>query len=167
MREPSLDLFLDARRKSRYDSEAMLEDGTLQDLLDAVDEGLPYALNCLELPLGGKWAPTPPRFADFTTETYARPLVRELIYVKDMGNTLSWATAATRNAVSWPHIDDDGFGTTVMVQAGKKIWIMLRLKERDEEETGTTEAFRTWTVDKIDEISYEAEGVHLDATCAL
>lgn len=45
-----------------------------------------------------------------------------------LADDLVWGTAATQHAVSWPHIDDEGFGTVVSVQAGSKYWAVGRPK---------------------------------------
>ena len=38
----------------------------------------------------------------------------------------TWGTAALRDAVSWPHIDDEGFGTVVTTVVGAKYWVVGR-----------------------------------------
>lgn len=38
----------------------------------------------------------------------------------------SWGTAALKHAVSWPHIDDEGFGTVVTTMVGAKYWVVAR-----------------------------------------
>lgn len=38
----------------------------------------------------------------------------------------SWGTAALKHAVSWPHIDDEGFGTVVTNMVGAKYWVVAR-----------------------------------------
>ena len=37
-----------------------------------------------------------------------------------------WGTAALKHAVSWPHIDDEGFGTVVTAMVGAKYWVVAR-----------------------------------------
>lgn len=41
---------------------------------------------------------------------------------------LRWGLAATAGALSWWHIDSDGFGTYVDTRAGLKWWIVARRK---------------------------------------
>ena len=38
----------------------------------------------------------------------------------------SWGTTALKHAVSWPHIDDEGFGTVVTNMVGAKYWAVAR-----------------------------------------
>src|ERR1700677_4017263 len=37
-----------------------------------------------------------------------------------------WGTAALRHAMSWSHIDDEGFGTVVTNMVGSKYWALAR-----------------------------------------
>jgi hypothetical protein len=39
-----------------------------------------------------------------------------------------WGLAATTGALSWLHMDSNGFGTYVDTKAGRKWWIILRRK---------------------------------------
>jgi hypothetical protein len=56
-------------------------------------------------------------------ETRGRPgFIRE----QPMNDDLAWGTAATAGAISWVHVDDDGFGTTVIVRSGAKYWVLMR-----------------------------------------
>jgi type IV secretory pathway TrbF-like protein len=48
--------------------------------------------------------------------------------IKTLGDELIWGTAATQHAVSWPHVDDEGFATMVSVQVGSKYWMVGRHK---------------------------------------
>lgn len=41
-----------------------------------------------------------------------------------------WGTAALKHATSWPHIDDEGFGTVVTNMVGAKYWVLAR-RRRD------------------------------------
>ncbi|KZP07551.1 hypothetical protein FIBSPDRAFT_762772, partial [Athelia psychrophila] len=86
-----------------------------------------------------------------------------------MKNVTSWGTAATANALSWFHIDDDGFATCVSVQAGMKWWVLARKKDRNPraDEMGSISTFFRWTVEDIDGQVWELEAVLLDPTVAL
>ena len=41
-------------------------------------------------------------------------------------NDVKWGIAGGKNALSWPHIDGNGFGTVVAVTTGSKYWILMR-----------------------------------------
>ena len=80
---------------------------------------------------------------------------------------LIWGTAATANATSWIHMDNEGFGTSVMVTTGSKYWVVYR---RDRKLTGdnprgdlgSIDAKATnWATNETDGC-YEAEDVILD-----
>ena len=47
-----------------------------------------------------------------------------------------WATAATKNATTWGHIDDHGMDTIAKVMAGKKYWVTMRPKRKQDESQG-------------------------------
>ncbi|EIN03432.1 hypothetical protein PUNSTDRAFT_139555 [Punctularia strigosozonata HHB-11173 SS5] len=46
-------------------------------------------------------------------------------------HAVSWATAATTDATSWPHIDGEGAGTAVVIVQGMKLWCIARRKSFD------------------------------------
>ena len=37
----------------------------------------------------------------------------------------NWATVATKFAMTWTHVDDDGLATSTQILTGKKYWIVL------------------------------------------
>jgi hypothetical protein len=39
---------------------------------------------------------------------------------------MRWGLAGTANAVSWMHIDSDGFATFIRIMTGKKVWAIYR-----------------------------------------
>jgi hypothetical protein len=41
-----------------------------------------------------------------------------------LSNDLIWGTAALQHAVSWTHIDDEGFATVTSTQVGSKYWVL-------------------------------------------
>ena len=41
---------------------------------------------------------------------------------------IRWGLAATAGAISWSHVDSNGFGTYIDVKAGSKWWIVARRK---------------------------------------
>jgi len=48
-----------------------------------------------------------------------------------LNDELVWGTAATKHAVSWLHVDDDGFATVCSVKAGSKYWVVAHPRDRD------------------------------------
>ena len=50
------------------------------------------------------------------------------ILANTLADDLAWGTAATTHAISWPHIDDEGFGTVASIQVGSKYWVVARPK---------------------------------------
>lgn len=127
------------------------------------------ALNALDLPLGHANVPVPPKFHDLASEAYCANSARELVHVKDLSESTSWATAATTNALSWCHADDEGFGTSVYVQAGHKIWVVARRRDRvaGRDEMADVRVFDGWSVDTLDPKIWEVEAVYLDGRCVL
>jgi hypothetical protein len=88
-------------------------------------------------------------------------------------NDTSWGTSAMKHAVSWPHINDEGFGTVVTNMVGTKYWVVAR-RRRDAPsgsplgDKGTMKAFG----DKLETVSanadiYEHEAVLLTAGTVL
>jgi hypothetical protein len=51
---------------------------------------------------------------------------RGFIREQPLNDNLAWGTAATARAISWTHVDDDGFGTVVIVRTGAKYWVIMR-----------------------------------------
>lgn len=142
----------------------MLKQGKLRDLLNNVATESPVAMNVLDLPLGRTTVPIPPLYTDISTDKHSANLVAHLVHLRDMGDATSWGTAATQNAVSWMHCDDDGFSTAVWVQTGSKWWVLARLKNKEDprwDEMSATDTFLKWEVDNIDGTRWELEAVHL------
>lgn len=155
--------FVDSDKKKDDNSEAMLQRGTLQDLLDHAATESPVALNVLDLPLGGAAVPIPPMFTDLSTDAYAAPYVKDFVNILDLRDDLSWGTAATNQAFSWFHVDDSGFATVVYPQAGSKLWIIADRIRKDlqSDETGDIMIFDGWNVKDIDPAKWRLEAVHL------
>lgn len=141
----------------------MHEHGTLQDLLDAARSGTTSAMNVLDLPLGASAVDVPPNFRDLATETYSVSFVKSIVKILDVSNSLSWGTGSTKDALSWFHIDDEGLGTSVMVLAGGKFWVLADRIRVDihHDEMSSTKAFRQWKVRDIDPEKWALEAVHL------
>lgn len=147
----------------------MIRPGTLRDLLSHDKSNSPVALNVLDLPLGNSPVPIPPMYDDIATDARSRNVVKRLVELEDMRNVTSWGTAATTNALSWGHIDDDGFSSAISVQTGGKWWVVVRKKDEnplaDEMSTGNT--FDDWSPETLAEATWDLEAVHLDRTCIL
>ena len=75
-----------------------------------------------------------------------------------------WGTTALKHALSWFHIDDDGFGTVVTNMVGSKYWVLAR-QHRDAPagslvgNMGMADAFRDtifpWSA-REDQLEHEA-----------
>lgn len=159
--------------------------GKLRDLLRNEDDDSAVAMNVLDLPLGKTPVPVPPMYDDLASDAYSVNHVKHLLAVKDLSDTTSWGTAATRNAVSWFHIDDIGLATSAWVQAGSKWWVLARKKknkprsdEADDSRAGEVEdppadevtdirIFNNWNVETIDTEQWDLEAVHLTRNCVL
>jgi hypothetical protein len=50
---------------------------------------------------------------------------------------LIWGTVATTGAVSWCHMDDEGFGTYTTLVTGEKYWVVFSRKPELGPETTT------------------------------
>lgn len=145
----------------------MLEKGSLRELLLHGDS--PVAINTLDLPLGHVPVPFPASFTNLASDAHSVNLVKRLLELIDLSNVTSWATGSTVDATSWAHIDDDGFATSVSVQVGGKWWVLLRKKNQDprEDEMRDVSTFEGWHPDKVDDVNWEAEAVHLEPHCVL
>lgn len=160
---PGLTNAQDAHKKRDDSSTAMHVNGTLQDLLDATSSGATSAMNVLDLPLGLSPVDVPPNFLDLATETFSAPFVKNIVDIQDASNSLSWGTASTKNALSWFHVDDEGFATSVRVLTGGKLWVLADKIRKDlrRDEMSSTEVFKTWNVRDIDGEQWTLEAVHL------
>lgn len=147
----------------------MLQPGKLRDLLRSIDPDSPVAYNVLDLPLGRSIVPIPPRYSDIATDVNSCNVVKRFVEPQDMSDVTSWGTAATANALSWIHCDDDGFSTAVWPQAGSKWWVVARKKNPDPlaDEMSTYQTFDGWTPEMIDGDEWELEAVHLDRNVVL
>lgn len=159
----------DADMKTDDNTESMLELGTLQFLLDQVRGNSCIAYNVLDLPLRKSIVKIPPRLEDISTDAYSVPFVKELTQVRDLRDTTKWGTAASKDANSWPHIDDYGLGTSVHVQTGSKLWVLAEKiqEDRKADEMGDIGAFNRWGVRKMDPKLWRLEAVHLQPNSVL
>lgn len=79
-----------------------------------------------------------------------------------------WGTAALQHAVSWQHVDDEGFGTVVTNMVGCKYWVLARRRHDGgkglmQNGMGSAEAFgRTIRPTSASEDVFEHEGVLLE-----
>lgn len=183
---PCLPYAADSDRKTDNNSEGMLEPGKLRDLLDSSKAGSHVAQNVLDLTLGHTSAPIPVMYTEIASDTWAVTLIKHLMKIYDMGDVKSWATASTRNALSWFHTDDIGLSTVIWVQAGSKWWVFARRIKEDRgldeasrdiittpwadprrDEMNDTTTFQRWKVADIDDKLWELEAVHLKPDCVL
>jgi hypothetical protein len=104
------------------------------------------------------------------TETRGRP---GFANERPLTDDLVWGTAATARAISWLHIDDDGFATCVVVKTGSKYWVLMRACEQSSEDVhlgdfGTIDTYpSTWSPDNSGKDIFEAEGLLLTKGCVL
>lgn len=52
--------------------------------------------------------------------------MKGIMPIKALSDEMIWGTAALKDAVSWQHIDDEGFGTVVTNMVGIKYWVLAR-----------------------------------------
>ena len=67
-------------------------------------------------------------FSDFSSDKWAWQQTagaRGFKKATHPSDDTTWSTACTRGAVSWIHVDDDGFCTSTQVLTGKKYWVVL------------------------------------------
>jgi hypothetical protein len=113
----------------------MLKQGTLKDMLDISrrkDSGM--VVNALDCPMGsqsGRTAPTPLRFSALASDDKATAVTQGAVGLEDvdLSDKTTWGLAATKNATSWVHVDDDGFATMVSVETGSKYWALGRRRQ--------------------------------------
>ena len=102
--------------------------GSLLQLMES-HKGKGNILNALDLsmPLGNE----PPYGISADREAFRCTLDGQLCRKKVLypSSDMSWGLAATSGAISYFHIDADGFMTWVVVKAGSKYWIMARPKD--------------------------------------
>lgn len=145
----------------------MIEHHPLQDLLDDVNS--PVARNVLDLPLGKSSVAIPPMFSDISTDTHSAAYVDNLVKILDLRDDMSWGTAATQNALSWFHNDDEGFGTAVFPQSGGKWWVLADRKRKNvlQDEMGDINIFNDWRVRDINPDLWDVEALYLPPHCVL
>jgi hypothetical protein len=52
--------------------------------------------------------------------------MRGLTAIRPLHDDTVWGTAALQHAVSWQHVDDEGFATVVTNMVGSKYWVLAR-----------------------------------------
>jgi hypothetical protein len=99
-------------------------------------------------------------------ETRDLPEMTDLHFPYD---AMIWGTAATRNATTWPHIDDHGMATIVKVMTGKKYWVVMRPKRDQSQQSsnGDMDSIRAfpegWSPSTSCHTVWDHEGVLLQA----
>jgi hypothetical protein len=80
---------------------------------------------------------------------------------------MQWATAGTKHAFSWFHLDDHGMSTVVHVETGSKYWVVARPKRGREEKAyknfGAAHPFESWEPESSGSEFWDHEGVVLEA----
>ena len=88
-------------------------------------------------------------------------------------NDIKWGITGGKNALSWPHIDANGFATAVVVTTGAKYWILMREKRGLDVppslgNLSTMHAFpKTWHPSTFEKDLHEYEALHLTAGTVL
>lgn len=166
-----------AHLRKKHDPNVMLSHGTLQDMLEvAKNPNSTFVLNLLDCPMAGvQQGELPPRFralasdAKALAETKAEPLISTDKFTDE----LFWATATTRGALSWIHVDDEGFAMVVQVMTGSKLWVVLReRRDRDPDfhdaDMGSVDAYtKDWEPYSARAGEFEHEGVLLTSSSVL
>ena len=49
-----------------------------------------------------------------------------------LSEDMVWATAALKHAMSWTHINDEGFATVATVDVGSKYWVVARPHQKNQ-----------------------------------
>ena len=83
-------------------------------------------------------------------------------------NATLWATAGTRDATSWLHIDDHGLVTIITVVTGSKYWVIARPKrgcnKGSDGDMGSSNAFGGgWEPHLACDDLWDHEGILLEA----
>lgn len=125
-----------------------LRSGSLQDIyeMSTVSERTHW-VNILDVPLGDTSVPVPPQYRyvgrilmniglsfncggrHLTTLERAMQETRGMAGFPSLdprNEDTSWATVALKHCVTWPHMDDEGFGTVVTNRVGSKYWVVAR-----------------------------------------
>ena len=81
---------------------------------------------------------------------------------------LNWGAAATKGALTLPHVDDEGFGTVAVVVSGSKYWVVMKPKhgvpDGGDGDQGTVFGYpSTWSHGEAGCDVFEAEGLMLTA----
>jgi hypothetical protein len=81
---------------------------------------------------------------------------------------LIWGAAATKGALTLPHVDDEGFATVVAIVSGSKYWVVMQPKDGvpdgGEGDQGTLFAYpSSWSYGETGCDVFEAEGIMLTA----
>ncbi|KAK2464090.1 hypothetical protein APHAL10511_003892 [Amanita phalloides] len=73
---------------------------------------------------------------------------------------IRWGLAATAGAISYWHVDANGFGTYIDVQTGKKWWVIAREK-RGEQSFASKNQYSTFDPQEINSNLWEVHAVML------
>lgn len=150
----------------------MLKKGTIRQVIEVKKSNSTASLNVLDLTMGySHYAGVPPSFDDMASEEYATSIIpQELVVNADVGprplrDEVIWGTISNKHAVSWPHVDDEGFATVTSTLTGGKLWGLMSLPEGPSIES--VDAFDTWDPDDFDVEKTRFELLYLPPKCAL
>lgn len=163
-----------AHLRDMHKPSEMLRNTSIQVMLDIANSpDSKLVLNLLDCPMGGASHPPPPRFAALASDNKASAMTKgePLVGTKHLADDLCWATAAHKYASSWPHVDDEGFSTSVEVQTGSKFWAVAVDKPSrvgDAGDMATIEAYgKDWEAFTARSEVFDYEGVLLTPTSVL
>lgn len=155
-----------AHRRTDDNSESMLMKGTFKDVIIASRENHSVVFNVLDIPMGDSLVvDVPPAFSNMASEEYAKVHCPPLpISQKDFRNDLIWTTVANKYAVSWGHVDDEGFATGTCTQTGGKMWALATPIEGTVEDIEAFKEKNSWDFN-TDKFRYEI--LYLPPRCVL
>lgn len=166
--------FLGAGYRDGKTSEDLLRTGTVRQLIDVARNNRTTALNVLDLALGDShYVGVPPSFDDMASEEYATNRIPRKGWEAFDNNKLPiqyrneviWGSIANKNAISWPHLDDEGFATATCTLVGGKVWAFI--KPKSDPRLATIFAFDEIDPFALDDKLIDVEIVYLPPKCVL
>jgi hypothetical protein len=105
--------------------------GLVSDILDNARNPDGKILNGIDFPACFPTCADTPQLSSYATDIVAWDYLRGKPYCGNFSNPyptghMRWGLAGTAHAVTFMHIDSDGYATVVRVIDGKKVWGILR-----------------------------------------
>jgi hypothetical protein len=151
------------RKTNQYDSNRLMM-GTVRSLLRSSEEN-GKILNALHFPMPEKGMGMQPFSTDSAAWVCTKGAAGSRQSQAPPLADFRWGLAATTGALSWWHVDSDGFGTYVDTKAGLKWWIVARRKgkEHDFESFSEADTFfdGRYEVDEPNQDKWDLEAVVL------